>query len=202
MQGEQTRCPCKKCKYNVFKFVDDVMRDLYEEGFMPNDYWWTNHGEELPQFPLIVLQGSYYESGGQREELNPYEQMIMDHVGPSIGQDKEQEGIIEIECMEENPNPEALKFFDMLASAQAPLWEGCKHQSKLSVSLAMAGGLLLKLPFNTIFQYLQVAQSEELTKNSDIGRPAIKASEFLSQQTHCSHSGRSVVGDVLKTPNF
>ncbi|XP_040869088.1 uncharacterized protein [Glycine max] len=192
MQGEQTRCPCKKCKYNVFKFVDDVMRDLYEEGFMPNDYWWKNHGEELPQFPLIVLQGSYYESGGQREELNPYEQMIMDHAGPSIGQDKEQEGIIEIECMEENPNPKALKFFDMLASAQAPLWEGCKHQSKLSVSLvclslksdynmsegcfnrmvqlmgdtipknntmAMAGGLLLKLPFNTIFQYLQMLQT-------------------------------------------
>ncbi|KAG4974848.1 hypothetical protein JHK87_031669 [Glycine soja] len=67
-------------------FVDDVMRDLYEEGFMPNYYWWTNHGEELPQFPPILLQGSYYESGGQRKKLNPYEQMIMDHAGPSIGQ--------------------------------------------------------------------------------------------------------------------
>ena len=43
MQGEQTRCPCKKCKCKVFKFVDDVMKDLYEEGFMPNYYWWTNH---------------------------------------------------------------------------------------------------------------------------------------------------------------
>ena len=31
MQDEQTRCPCKKCKCKVFKFVDDVMRDLYEE---------------------------------------------------------------------------------------------------------------------------------------------------------------------------
>ena len=102
MQGEQTRCPCKKCKCKVFKFVDDVMRDLYEEGFMPNYYWWTNHGEELPQFPPIVLQGSYYESGGQRKELNPYEQMIIDHARPSIGQYIEQQGVIEIECMEEN----------------------------------------------------------------------------------------------------
>ena len=67
-------------------FVDNVMRDLYEEGFMPNYYWWTNHGEELPQFPLVVLHGSYYESGGHREELNPYEQMIMDCARPSIGQ--------------------------------------------------------------------------------------------------------------------
>jgi len=39
MQGEQTRCPYKKCKCKVFKFVDDVMRDLYEEGFMQNYYW-------------------------------------------------------------------------------------------------------------------------------------------------------------------
>ncbi|KAG4983027.1 hypothetical protein JHK87_027776 [Glycine soja] len=45
MQGEQTRCPCKKCKCKVFKFVDDVMKDLYEKGFMPNYYWWTNHSD-------------------------------------------------------------------------------------------------------------------------------------------------------------
>ena len=95
MQGEQTRFPCKKCKCKVFKFVDDVMQDLYKEEFMPNYYWRTNHGEELPQFPLVVLHGSYYESGGHREELNPYEQMIMDHAGPSIGQYIEQEGVIE-----------------------------------------------------------------------------------------------------------
>ncbi|XP_028223775.1 uncharacterized protein LOC114405448 [Glycine soja] len=95
MQGEQTRRPCKKCKCKVFKFVDDVMRDLYEEGFIPNYYWWINHGEELSQFPLVVLQGSYYESGEHREELNPYEQMIIDHAGPSIGQYIEQESVIE-----------------------------------------------------------------------------------------------------------
>ena len=66
--------------------MDDVRRDLYEEGFMPNYYWWANYGEELPQFPSVVLQGSYYGSGGQKEELNPYEQTIMDHARLSIGQ--------------------------------------------------------------------------------------------------------------------
>ncbi|KAG5091752.1 hypothetical protein JHK82_050530 [Glycine max] len=48
---------------DMLKFVDDMMRDLYEEGFMPNYYWWINHDEELPQFPLVVLQDSYYGSG-------------------------------------------------------------------------------------------------------------------------------------------
>jgi len=59
----------------------------------------------------------------------------MDHAGPSIGKYIEQEGAIETECMEKNPNLEAQKFFDMLAIAQAPLWEGCEHHLELSASL-------------------------------------------------------------------
>ncbi|KAG4997093.1 hypothetical protein JHK85_028532 [Glycine max] len=46
--------------------------------------------------------------------------MIMDHAGPSMDQYIEQQGVIETKCMKENPNPEAQKFFDMLATAQAP----------------------------------------------------------------------------------
>ncbi|RDX86002.1 hypothetical protein CR513_32720, partial [Mucuna pruriens] len=56
LQGEKLRCPCNKCKCLVFKFVD-----------------------ELPQFPPMVVEGSYYASGEQREEFNPYKQLIMDH---------------------------------------------------------------------------------------------------------------------------
>ena len=47
--------------------------------------------------------------------------------------------------MEENHNPETQKFFDMLVTAQAPLWEGCEHHSKLSASLAC---LSLKYDYN------------------------------------------------------
>ncbi|RDY05068.1 hypothetical protein CR513_11131, partial [Mucuna pruriens] len=68
---------------------------------MPNYYWWTNHDEELQKFPPMMVEDSYYGSGEQWEELNPYKQMIMDHVGLSIGQ--------HIEKMKENPNHEAKK---------------------------------------------------------------------------------------------
>ncbi|RDY11760.1 hypothetical protein CR513_03521, partial [Mucuna pruriens] len=91
----------------------------------------------MPQFPSIVVKGSYYGSGEQREEFNPYKQLIMDHAGPSIGQ--------HIENMEENHNPEAQKFFDMLAAAQAPLWEGCDNHFELSISLE---ALTLKSNYN------------------------------------------------------
>ena len=54
-------------------------------------------------------------------------------------------GDIGVKLIEENPNPEAQKFFDMLAIAQAPLWEGCEHHSELSASLAY---LSLKFDYN------------------------------------------------------
>ncbi|RDX66911.1 hypothetical protein CR513_54271, partial [Mucuna pruriens] len=87
----------------------------------------------------MVIVGSYYESGEQWEELNPYEQMIMDYVGPSNDE--------HIENMKENPNPQAQKFFNMLAIAQASLWEGCDNHSKLSISLA---ALSLKFDYSVL----------------------------------------------------
>ncbi|RDY01445.1 hypothetical protein CR513_15216, partial [Mucuna pruriens] len=62
----------------------------------------------------------------------------MEHVGPSIGEYIEKN-------MEENPNPEAQKFYDMIATAQASLWEECDNYSKLSISLAT---LSLKSDYN------------------------------------------------------
>lgn len=47
-QGEVLRCPCVKCNCKVFKYVDQVVWDLYQKGFMPNYYRWTNHGEDQP----------------------------------------------------------------------------------------------------------------------------------------------------------
>ncbi|RDX77936.1 hypothetical protein CR513_41863, partial [Mucuna pruriens] len=41
--------------------------------FISNYCWWTNRCKELLQFPPMVVEGSYYGSGEQREEFNPYE---------------------------------------------------------------------------------------------------------------------------------
>ncbi|RDY01453.1 hypothetical protein CR513_15226, partial [Mucuna pruriens] len=73
LQAEKIRCLCNKCKCKVFKFLDQVDYDLCEQGFMSNYYWWTNHSEEFPQFPLMVVEGSYYGSDEQQEKFNLYE---------------------------------------------------------------------------------------------------------------------------------
>lgn len=51
--------------------------------------WWIH-----ATIPLIVVEESYYDSGEQRKELNPYEQMIMDHDGHKVVQAREREGVM------------------------------------------------------------------------------------------------------------
>jgi hypothetical protein len=134
------RCPCKKCECRRFHNVDDVMVHLYERGFMNNYYCWTNHGESMPRSSPVVVDESYYDNGQHREEFNPFEQMIMDHIGPEVGRVIEQG-----QNMEEYPNPEAKKFYDMLATAQAPLWDGCENYTQLSASMV---ALSIKSDYN------------------------------------------------------
>ncbi|RDX68522.1 hypothetical protein CR513_52482, partial [Mucuna pruriens] len=55
------KCPYNKCKCKM------LMNYLCKQEFMPNYCWWTNHGKELPQFPPMVIEGSYYRNGEQWE---------------------------------------------------------------------------------------------------------------------------------------
>lgn len=142
---QKMRCPCLKCKCRVFKDRPAVLVDLFNKGFMPNYYWWTNHGETLPEFPPAVVESSYYGTGDWRDEVNPYEQMIMDQAGPSVGQALERDCVMEEQYTEEYPNPDAQRFYDMLAAARRPLWEGCDKHSELSAAL---GALSLKADSN------------------------------------------------------
>ena len=54
-----------------------------------------------------------------------YNEMIYDAIGAS-----------NIENVEEEPNPEAKGFYDLLEAAAKPLWEGCVH-SRLSCTVRM-----------------------------------------------------------------
>ncbi|RDX86109.1 hypothetical protein CR513_32592, partial [Mucuna pruriens] len=92
---------------------ETLIVNIYEQGFIPNYYWWTNHGKELPQFHLMVVKGSYYGS----DDYGSCSILIGGH----------------IENMEENPNPKPKKFFAMLVTAQVSLWEGCDNHLELSI---------------------------------------------------------------------
>ncbi|KAH6824083.1 hypothetical protein C2S53_004049 [Perilla frutescens var. hirtella] len=59
-------------------------------------------------------------------EPNTYYTMMMDAAGPEFVYD-------EMNGIEEAPNPEAQRFYDMLAAADNDLWLGCENHTQLSL---------------------------------------------------------------------
>ncbi|KAL2247895.1 UNVERIFIED_CONTAM: hypothetical protein Sindi_2641800 [Sesamum indicum] len=56
MDGDKTRCPCRKCKNTKFRTPNDVSNHLCMRGFMPECDNWTSHSEEMVQeyFDIVV----------------------------------------------------------------------------------------------------------------------------------------------------
>ncbi|CAK8537556.1 unnamed protein product [Lathyrus sativus] len=133
--GGNIRCPCKNCKCLKFGNLEEVKEHLCRRGFMSHYYHWTNHGEAIPPIPLVVASHSYYGSRCQREMFDNYEQLVMDAAGPEIGNYVEQEGQEDEDVMEEYPNEEAQKLFEMLKASRSPLWDGCDRYPVLLASL-------------------------------------------------------------------
>jgi hypothetical protein len=60
------------------------------------------------------------------EKSNPYRNMVMDAMRMSEG------NVNECPIVEEEPNADTTRFFDMLKDSNEPLWDGCTNHSKLS----------------------------------------------------------------------
>jgi hypothetical protein len=60
------------------------------------------------------------------ENSNPYRNIVMDAMRMSEG------NVRECPIIEEEPNADAARFFDMLKDSDEPLWDGCTNHSKLS----------------------------------------------------------------------
>jgi len=60
------------------------------------------------------------------ENSNPYMNMVMDAMRMS------EDNVKECPIVEEEPNADAARFFDLLRDSDEPLWDGCTNHSKLS----------------------------------------------------------------------
>jgi hypothetical protein len=61
------------------------------------------------------------------ENSNPYRNMVMDAMRMSEG------NVRECLIVEEEPNADAARFFDLLKDSDEPLWDSSTNHSKLSV---------------------------------------------------------------------
>jgi predicted amino acid-binding ACT domain protein len=100
--------------------------------------------------------------------------MVFDALGPEI--------IDQLEGnIEEPPNREAKKFYDLLHSSQRPLWEGCVSHSELSMVVKMltikAEGNISQQSFNDTLQ----AMKEGMPKDNLLVPNNYKAKKLVSK---------------------
>ena len=124
MDGDKIKWPCNnlKCQNMSFRDVNTARYHVAKYGFVPNYFVWIYQGESTMAMDSDQNEGS--ESYVCSEEpSNTYHRIIMEAVGADFNMDD----------MDEPPNPEAQKFYDMLKAADNELWPGCKTHSQLSL---------------------------------------------------------------------
>ena len=126
MDGEKIKCPCQRstCQNRQFLDMEIVKYHLLRYGFKPKYFVWNRHGET----DEVIYEDHCMDSFGPSNPMNDYHTMVIDVAGDSFNKNYE---------YEENPNPTAQQFYDMLDAANNPLWLGCENHSQLSVVARM-----------------------------------------------------------------
>jgi len=126
------RCPCRKCKNLKFLHQDIATMHLLTKRFMEDYLCWYAHGELFVPDESMKEQvvGSTSSASNMHEvgneNSNPYRNMVMDAMRMSEG------NVRECSIVEEEPNTDAARFFDLLKDSDEPLWDGCTNHNKLS----------------------------------------------------------------------
>ncbi|KAK1361810.1 hypothetical protein POM88_046284 [Heracleum sosnowskyi] len=117
--GAKIKCPCilPKCRNKRYLEVDEVMIHLCRKGFIPHYEVWSSHGERFVHKDTHVG-----ESSNRVDYRGDYIQMVMDAAGPEM---------FDVE-MDEEPNPDAKKFYELLDAASKPLYPGSEKHTQLS----------------------------------------------------------------------
>uniref|UniRef100_A0A7C9DL29 Transposase-associated domain-containing protein n=1 Tax=Opuntia streptacantha TaxID=393608 RepID=A0A7C9DL29_OPUST len=130
------RCPCTKCKNTKYLTPDVVKLHLYRKGFVQNYWVWTSHGEVEPSHygegtssnigvHFNMEDPNFDDDDGSGYTHHHMETMVNDVFGwdndtPVSGR-----------------NVQAENFYNMLESAQQPLFEGCSTHSELSAAMRL-----------------------------------------------------------------
>ncbi|XP_045831211.1 uncharacterized protein LOC123922548 [Trifolium pratense] len=146
---------------------------------MPRYWRWDSHGES-PFTPSNRNADGGNDEGTHSQPLdveplrNAYESMVIDALGPEIVNQLERH-------VEEPPNREAQQFYDLLHSAQRPLWEGCVSHSELSMAVRLlsikAEGNISQQSFNNILQ----AMKEGMPKDNLVVPDFYRAKKLVSK---------------------
>jgi len=132
--GGGIRCSCRKCQNKKYLHPDVVMMHLLHKGFMENYQCWYAQGEVFvtkrrtrERVVGSTSSASNVHDQAANDNTNPYGNMVMDAMRMNQG------NVNQCLIVEEKPNADATRFFDLLKDSDEPLWDGCTNHSKLSV---------------------------------------------------------------------
>jgi hypothetical protein len=130
--GGGIKCPCRKCQNKKYLYPDVVTMHLLHKGFMENYQCWYAHGEVFVSKRRMeeMVVGSTSSTSNVHEaandNTNPYRSMVMDAMRMNQG------NVSQCPIIEEEPNEDAARFFDLMKDSNEPLWDGCTNHRKLS----------------------------------------------------------------------
>ena len=128
--GDGIKCPYRRCKNKKFLHPDVVMMYLLHKGFMEDYLCWYAHKELFVRNKSMVerMVGSTSSAsnvhGVVNDNSNPYRNMVMDSMRMNQG------NASQCPIVEEEPNADAARFFDLLKDSDEPLWDGCTNHCK------------------------------------------------------------------------
>jgi len=120
------RCPCRKCKNKNFLYQDVVTMHLLTKRFMKDYLCWYAHRELfVPNESMVErVVGSTSSASNVHEDgndnSNPYRNIVMDAMRMSEG------NVSECPIVEEEPNADAVRFFDLLKDSDELLWDAAR----------------------------------------------------------------------------
>ena len=132
ISGGGIRCPCKRSKNKKSLNTDIVTMHLLHKGFI-EDYlcWYAQkelfvHNESMVERMVGSTSSASNVQGIVNDNINPYRNMVMDAMRMNQGNGSQ------CPIVEEEPNADAARFFDLLKDSDEPLWDGCTNHNKLS----------------------------------------------------------------------
>jgi hypothetical protein len=119
--GGGIRCPCRKCENKKYLHPNVVMMHLLHKGFMENYLYWYAHREVFIRNKSMGerVVGSTSSASNVHEvtndNSNPYRNMVMNAMRMNQG------NVNQCPTVEEEPNADTIRFFDLLKYSDEPL---------------------------------------------------------------------------------
>lgn len=140
-------CPCQNCKHSYYHIREEVKYHLYRRGFIDNYLIWTCNGESTENYGSEynnVEESSNANDAAPEENFHSHREPVFDAFPQFQDYDTND--------LPEEPNDEAKLFYELLAMADKPVYEGHDQSLLHWVSRVMT--------YKTSFNASQAATNE------------------------------------------